>query len=131
MDATLSGTTTARPGTDQKSRKRPGAGMRFLEISRDGWKRKYQDLKDSIKRLKNRVADLTKSREHWRSKAEQARDQVSVLEAEIASLRVLVAVSAEKKPSRTSTGSRSTRPSSTYPVASSIPWAWCSGWFRG
>jgi predicted nucleic acid-binding Zn-ribbon protein len=78
--------------------------MRFLEISRDRWKRTYQDLKDSIKRLKNRVADLTKSREHWRSKAEQARDQVSVLEAEMASLRVLVAVSAEKKTTRTSTG---------------------------
>jgi predicted nucleic acid-binding Zn-ribbon protein len=104
MDATLSGTTKARPQTDKKSRKRPGAWMRFLEISRDGWKRKYQDLKDSIKRLKNRVADLTKSREHWRSQAELARDQVSVLEAEIASLRVLVATSAEKKTPRTSTG---------------------------
>lgn len=77
--------------------------MRFLEISRDGWKRKYKELKDSIKRLKNRVVDLTKSREQWRSKAEQARDQVSVLEAEIASLRVLVAVSTEKKTTRAST----------------------------
>lgn len=103
MDATMSGKTKARPRADQKSRKRPGAWMRFLEISRDGWKRKYKELKDSIKRLKNRVADLTKSREQWRSKAEQARDQVSVLEAEIASLRVLVAVSTEKKTTRAST----------------------------
>lgn len=104
MDATLSGETKAQPRTDKKSRKRPGAWMRFLKISRDRWKSKYQELKDSIKRLKNRVADLTKSREQWKLKAEQARDQVSVLEGEIASLRVVFATSAEKKTTRTSTG---------------------------
>jgi hypothetical protein len=103
MDATLSVETTAQAGTDKKTRKRPDAWMRFLEISRDGWKSKHQELKGSFKRLKNNVADLTKSREQWRRKAEQAHDQVSVLEAEIASLRVLVTTPAEKKPTRTST----------------------------
>ncbi len=104
MDATHSGETTAQVLIYKKSRKRPDAWMRFLEISRDRWKSKYQELKRSIKRLKNHVADLTKSREQWKLKAEQAHDQVTVLEAEIASLRVLITTSAEKKTTRISTG---------------------------
>jgi septal ring factor EnvC (AmiA/AmiB activator) len=104
MDATLSGKTTAPVRTGQKFRKRLDAWARFLEISRDSWKTKHQELKASIKRLKNSVADLTKSREQWKLKAQQAHDQVSDLEAEIASLRMLVTTSAEKKTTRTSTG---------------------------
>jgi hypothetical protein len=104
MDATLSGESTAQVRTGRKSRKRPDAWARFLEISRDRWKDKYQEVKGTIKRLKNQVADAQKSREQWKLKAEQSHDQVSVLEAEIASLRLLVTTPAEKKRTRTSTG---------------------------
>jgi hypothetical protein len=55
--------------------------------SRDRWKSKHQALKCSLKREKNRVADLTKSRQQWRLKAQQASQLVSVLEAQLADLR--------------------------------------------
>src|SRR5258708_38476779 len=38
----------------------------FLSRSRRRWKQKYQALKREAKRLRNRVADVTKSREKWR-----------------------------------------------------------------
>src|SRR4051794_13490564 len=38
----------------------------FLSRSRRRWKQKYQELKQEAKRLRNRVADVTKSREKWR-----------------------------------------------------------------
>ena len=44
----------------------------FLKRSRDGWKLKYQRLKADDKRLRNRIADVTKSREFWRTRAETA-----------------------------------------------------------
>src|SRR4051812_50225724 len=38
----------------------------FLSRSRRRWKQKYQELKREVKRLRNRVADVTKSRQEWR-----------------------------------------------------------------
>src|SRR5271165_489323 len=70
---------------------RPGALAWFFRKSRDGWKRKYRDLKLTVKGLKNRIADLTKSREHWRSEAEQAGRRLAVVEAENAELRARAA----------------------------------------
>ena len=89
MDATLSGETTAqaRKQTTKDYKSPPHALIWFFRKSRDLWKSKYQELKASVKQLKNRIADVTKSREQWKLKAEQANDQLSVLEAEIASLR--------------------------------------------
>jgi hypothetical protein len=69
----------------------------FFRKSRDGWKRKYQDLKATVKGSKNRIADLTKSREQWRLKAQQAGERLSALEAETAALRARIAASEEKK----------------------------------
>ena len=70
----------------------------FFRKSRDLWKSKYQALKASVKQLKNRVADLTKSREQWKLKAEQADSQLAALEAEILSLHAKVeALASEKK----------------------------------
>jgi chromosome segregation ATPase len=81
--------------TDYKSR--PGALAWFFRKSRDGWKRKYRDLKVTVKGLKNRIADLTKSREQWRAKAEQAGERLGALEAENAELRSRLAEAEDKK----------------------------------
>ena len=100
MEATFSSVDMA-PAQGQATegyKSRPGALIWFFRKSRDRWKNKYQDLKVSVKQLKNRVADLTKSREQWRLKAERARDQLVVLQAENESLRAQVAtLAAEKK----------------------------------
>ena len=74
MDATAE-TIPASTREDYKSR--PGALNWFFRKSRDGWKRKYQDLKATVKGFKNRIADLMKSREQWRRKAEQAGEPVN------------------------------------------------------
>jgi predicted nuclease with TOPRIM domain len=76
---------------------RPGALAWFFRESRDGWKRKYRDLKGTVKGLKVRVADLTRSREQWRAKAEQASERLGVLEAENAELRARFAEAEDKK----------------------------------
>jgi hypothetical protein len=81
--------------TDYKSR--PGALIWFFRKSRDGWKRKYRDLKVTVKALKNRIADVTRSREHWRAEAEQAGRRLGALEAENAELRARLAAAEEKK----------------------------------
>ena len=99
MDATLSGETTAQASkqTTKEYKSPPHALIWFFRKSRDLWKSKYQELQASIKRLKNRVADVTKSREQWKLKAEQTNNQLTVLEAENASLRTQIATLAEKK----------------------------------
>ena len=84
--------------TTKDYKSRPGALIWFFRKSRDLWKSKYQALKASVKQLKNRVADLTKSREQWKLKAEQADSQLAALEAEILSLHAKVeALASEKK----------------------------------
>jgi uncharacterized protein YlxW (UPF0749 family) len=84
MDATLSGETTAQAPkqTTKEYKSPPHALIWFFRKSRDLWKSKYQELQASIKRLKNRVADVTKSREQWKLKVEQTNNQLTVLEAE-------------------------------------------------
>jgi hypothetical protein len=93
MDGNTESTTPAPK--DYKSR--PGALAWFFRKSRDGWKRKYQDLKATVKGYRNRIADLTKSREQWRHKAEQASQQLSALEAQNAQLRAQITAAEEKK----------------------------------
>jgi phage shock protein A len=44
-------------------------------------------LKHKAKRLRNRVADVTKSREKWRTEVEQLRQQVRRCEEELATLK--------------------------------------------
>jgi chromosome segregation ATPase len=104
MEATPSpvDTAQARKQTTKDYKSPPHALIWFFRKSRDLWKSKYQELKASVKQLKNRIADLTKSREQWKLKAEQANDQLGVLEAEIAGLRAQVATLAEKKTTRAS-----------------------------
>src|SRR5271157_4581388 len=89
MDATLSGETTAQAQkqTTKEYKSPPHALIWFFRKSRDLWKSKYQELQASIKRLKNRVADVTKSREQGNLKAKQTNTQLPVLKAENARLR--------------------------------------------
>jgi hypothetical protein len=94
MDGTAESTGTPTP-KDYKSR--PGALAWFFRKSRDRWKRKYQDLKATLKGYQNRIADLTKSRQQWRLKAEQAGEQLAALGAENAALRAQLAAAEEKK----------------------------------
>jgi septal ring factor EnvC (AmiA/AmiB activator) len=95
MEATVADVETPAPHKDYTSR--PGALIWCFRKSRDGWKRKYQDLKATVKADKNRVADLAKSRDQWRKKAEHAGAQLSASEAEIAALRAGIAAWEEKK----------------------------------
>ena len=94
MDGHTDSTPTSSP-KDYKSR--PGALAWFFRKSRDGWKRKYRDLKGTVKGLKNRIVDITKSREQWRAKAEQAAQRLDVLGAENAELRARIAAAEDKK----------------------------------
>jgi chromosome segregation ATPase len=87
----------ARDPDPKEYKSRPGALAWFFRKSRDGWKRKYQDLKATVKGYKNRIADLTESREQWRAKAEQAGQRLRALGAENAELRARIAAAVEKK----------------------------------
>jgi peptidoglycan hydrolase CwlO-like protein len=90
-------TETIPASTRANSKSRPGALIWFFRKSRDGWKRKYQDLKSTEKGYKNRIADLTRSREQWRKKAEQTDERVAALEAEVAVLRGQIGAADKKK----------------------------------
>lgn len=79
--------------TREDYQSRPGALIWFFRKSRDNWKRKYQELKATVKGYKNHIADLTKSREQWRLKAERADEQRAAWEAEVAELRTQIAAS--------------------------------------
>jgi len=94
MDATAE---MIPPATPQDYKSRPGALIWFFRKSRDGWKRKYQDLKAAEKTSKNRIADLTKSRERWRTEAQRAGERLAAAEAELAGLRAGIAAAGEKK----------------------------------
>jgi septal ring factor EnvC (AmiA/AmiB activator) len=94
MDATAE---TIPPSTHQDYKSRPGALIWFFRKSRDGWKRKYRDLKATEKGYKNRIVDLTKSRQRWRTEAEQAGERLAASEAENAELRARIAAAEEKK----------------------------------
>jgi hypothetical protein len=78
----------------------------FLGRSRDGWKRKYQKLKDGAKRLQNRVNDVTKSRAKGRDQAEHLSRRVQEWEAQNAALQEQVVASKKDGPG---SGSRSGR----------------------
>lgn len=94
MDAAVE---TATSPTPHEYKSRPGALIWFFRKSRDGWKRKYQDLKATEKTYKNRIADLTQSREHWRTQAEQVGQRLAAADAELAELRAGCAAAKKKR----------------------------------
>lgn len=59
----------------------------FFEKSRDGWKAKHQESKQSAKLLANQARAVEKSREKWRSRASLAEKRVAELEYEIEQLK--------------------------------------------
>lgn len=84
MDATSDRATTPNSTTYSS---RPGALVWSFRKSRDGWKRKHQELKAQVKACKNQIAAVTKSREQWRTQAKDAQQQLVALQAENAELR--------------------------------------------
>lgn len=93
MEATAEPTGTLRG----EYTSRPGALIWCFRKSRDGWKRKHQDLQATVKGFKNQIAAVTKSREQWRLKAEQAGERVAALEAEIREMAARAAEAVDKK----------------------------------
>jgi hypothetical protein len=55
----------------------------FFERSRDGWKRKYQETKNVVKRLKNRAYAAQKSRDEWKELAKQREQELKQLQREL------------------------------------------------
>lgn len=99
-------TTTAPSSSWSVLPKRPGASIRALRLSREGWKGKHHDLKRDHKRLRNQVAAVRLSREQWQQRAITSetevvalRARIEALEAETAGLRrdLATAPEGEKK----------------------------------
>jgi predicted nucleic acid-binding Zn-ribbon protein len=72
--------------------------VRFFQRSRDGWKGKYQKLKQRCKQLSNQVRAVEKSREHWRGLLQEQRRQLRVLEEELAAIKNSTAAVADGRP---------------------------------
>lgn len=74
---------------------------RRLKGSVELWKAKYFEVKATIKRHQNAVADARRSRDAWREKAEQWQATAEQLRSEVSQLRAELAagdaVGAEKK----------------------------------
>jgi hypothetical protein len=98
MEATAEAPIDAPAPARKEYSSRPGALIWFFRKSRDEWKAKCREAKGSLKREKNRVADLSKSREHWRAAAERAGRRAAELEAEVTLLRSRLEAELEKKP---------------------------------
>jgi septal ring factor EnvC (AmiA/AmiB activator) len=95
MEAPVSDVEITTPEASTGYTSRPGALIWSFRKSRDRWKQKSQSLKVELKRLKNRVADVTKSREQWRRQAEQGATDIIALNAEVAALRAELAAHGE------------------------------------
>ena len=61
--------------------------VHFFQRSRDGWKEKYQNLKQRCKKLSNQVRAVEKSREHWQETVKEQRRQLKALEEELAAIK--------------------------------------------
>jgi uncharacterized protein YdaU (DUF1376 family) len=59
----------------------------FFQKSRDRWKQKCLHVKTELKRVKVRVADVSKSRDAWRNKAEDKQRQLEALQAQLQELQ--------------------------------------------
>ena len=74
----------------EKYRSRPRQLARWLLMSRDALREKYQGLKVQLKRLKVRINDVTKSRDNWRQQAEASQLQVQAMKTEVERLAALL-----------------------------------------
>src|SRR2546421_200768 len=78
----------------------------FLRRSRDLWKKKYAAVKVESKRLKQQVADASRSRADWRGTAEDARRERQALQAQVAELQARLDVPAGDAPKKSAPSSR-------------------------
>ena len=53
-----------------------GKVVSFLKKARDGWKEKYQQVKQRLRRAENQVRAVEASRENWRERALAAEAEV-------------------------------------------------------
>ena len=51
-----------------------------FKSSRDGWKRKYQELQHRMKEYRTALRDVQRSREQWRGKAQALQQQLKQLQ---------------------------------------------------
>lgn len=57
--------------------------LEFFESSRDGWKRKCQETKTVLKRMKNRACAMQASRDRWKRLARQRDQEIEQLRREL------------------------------------------------
>ena len=57
--------------------------LEFFETSRDGWKRKCQETKTVLKRMKNRACAIQLSRDRWKRLARQRDQEIEQLRREL------------------------------------------------
>lgn len=81
-------------------RSRPRVLAQWLLESRENWKQKHAKVKQEVKRLKVRVADVNKSREQWKEKVKQRDHDLAAMKAEVDRLRQQVEQSDKKRPPR-------------------------------
>ncbi len=77
-------------GLLDKYRSRPKQLARWLLQSRDKLKAKYRAVRVELKRLRVRVADVSKSRDQWRQRAELSEQQLRSMQAELERLSASV-----------------------------------------
>jgi len=58
--------------------------------SRNKLKAKYRELKVDLKRLKVRVADVSKSRDRWKQRSEFSEQQLRAMQAEVERLTATI-----------------------------------------
>jgi hypothetical protein len=76
---------------------RPKQLARWLLISRDQVKAKYQAAKVELNRANVRVADVSKSRDNWKAKAEFSQQELVAMKAEVERLTALIDQAPAKK----------------------------------
>jgi hypothetical protein len=62
--------------------------VRFFEKSRNQWKGKYLELKQTCKLLQNQARAVEKSRAVWRGRAAVAERRVAEMEREVERLKI-------------------------------------------
>ena len=84
-------------GLLDKYRSRPKQVARWLLQSRDKLKAKYRAVKVELKRLRVRVADVSKSRDMWKQRAEFSEQQFRAMQAEVERISALIEPPETKK----------------------------------
>ncbi len=68
-------------------RSRLSALVWFFRKSRDGWKKKYQEVKQDVRGFRSELRDVRRSREKWRLRVEELERENRTLREELAKSR--------------------------------------------